>query len=355
DVHVALDAQFGHRQSARVLLDPLIAPHQFFLSTCELDDARSHVNACRSRRSEQAAVAPQLEDDVLDRCEQSFKAADQDRQRARAKAYTVHGIMAIVCRHNVPLFIANLVDPGERHYYAVALIRKVSQHLPGMATLGILYDIACQLDRAMRQVRLMGLSRGHAADTLLQHGYMPELRHRVTWGTSVLHAYGHQWACQLVYHPRKCPGFGFSDGENCERLWSETSDLIPSERLMGPHRREYAIEARLTHLALQHRLGLGTWLTRQLRKVQQRRAVAITNLAQQDVSHDTLRTWWKDQQESQCSLRSCTPLPQCPRCRISSCSKQGLTGSLTMQHSDSRTWSRNMHAWCSSWKPLQLI
>lgn len=53
------------------------------------------------------------------------------------------------------------------------------------------------------------------------------------WAVSVFHAYGHQWACQLVFHPRKCDGFGLSDGEGCERFWSAIRRLISGLRVCG--------------------------------------------------------------------------------------------------------------------------
>ena len=45
-----------------------------------------------------------------------------------------------------------------------------------------------------------------------------------------MHAYGHQWACQLVYNPRLQEGMGLTDGEGTERLWSRMRRLIAVER-----------------------------------------------------------------------------------------------------------------------------
>jgi hypothetical protein len=56
---------------------------------------------------------------------------------------------------------------------------------------------------------------------------------RILFALAVFHAYGHQWPCQLVYHPRKCEGFGLSDGEGCELFWSAIKLLIPSMRVAG--------------------------------------------------------------------------------------------------------------------------
>lgn len=45
-----------------------------------------------------------------------------------------------------------------------------------------------------------------------------------------MHAYAHQWACQVVYAPRMRKGMGLTDGEGIERLWSRIRRLIPITR-----------------------------------------------------------------------------------------------------------------------------
>ena len=41
-----------------------------------------------------------------------------------------------------------------------------------------------------------------------------------------MHAYGHEWACQLVYNPWIMEGLGLSDSEGTEQLWSRFIKLI---------------------------------------------------------------------------------------------------------------------------------
>lgn len=48
-----------------------------------------------------------------------------------------------------------------------------------------------------------------------------------------MHAYAHQWSCQLKYNPRLQKGMGLSDGEGVERLWSRLRRLIGVTRMMG--------------------------------------------------------------------------------------------------------------------------
>lgn len=53
------------------------------------------------------------------------------------------------------------------------------------------------------------------------------------FGISAMHAYGHQWSCQLIYNPQLRDGFGLSDGEGVERLWSRLRKLIGIEWCSG--------------------------------------------------------------------------------------------------------------------------
>ena len=44
-----------------------------------------------------------------------------------------------------------------------------------------------------------------------------------------MHAYGHEWACQLVFNPCLSVGLGLSDGEGTKHLWSCIIKLIGIE------------------------------------------------------------------------------------------------------------------------------
>lgn len=48
-----------------------------------------------------------------------------------------------------------------------------------------------------------------------------------------MHAYGHQWSCQIVYGPRLSIGLGLTDGEGVERVWSCLCALVGLERRTG--------------------------------------------------------------------------------------------------------------------------
>ncbi|KAG1792505.1 uncharacterized protein HD556DRAFT_1432641 [Suillus plorans] len=109
---------------------------------------------------------------------------------------------------------------GEKQHYALALIKKLFDNLPTDMTVGLLYDIG------------------------------------------FFHAYGHQWACQIIYHPRKCEGFGLSDGEGCECLWSALKHLIAPLRVSGFHQRLFVLNTQVRHLNEKNLSLYGNWLIR---------------------------------------------------------------------------------------------
>ncbi|KAF9509694.1 hypothetical protein BS47DRAFT_1373460 [Hydnum rufescens UP504] len=109
-----------------------------------------------------------------------------------------------------------MTTAGEKQYYAVALLSSLFEQLPSWWRLGVLYDIACVLHRSMSKWKIL-----------------PSLLPRIDWGVSVFHAFGHQWPCQCMYHPQKRKGFGFSDGEGCERCWGALKKLAPVLQVSG--------------------------------------------------------------------------------------------------------------------------
>ena len=61
-----------------------------------------------------------------------------------------------------------------------------------------------------------------------------------------MHAYGHEWACQLVYNPCLTEGLGLSDGEGTEHLWSRLIRLIRIERSSSVRNVCHAVTVLLT-------------------------------------------------------------------------------------------------------------
>ncbi|KAJ7801288.1 hypothetical protein B0H14DRAFT_3783813 [Mycena olivaceomarginata] len=127
--------------------------------------------------------------------------------------------MSLLCRHDRVLWVVNMHSAGEKQFYGIALLETLFQHLPLNISVGFLYDVACTLQRACRK-----------------WGFLSRYMGRLDFAVSVFHAFGHEWACQLLYHlidPRKRSGFGLADGEGCERFWHSISHLISHLRISG--------------------------------------------------------------------------------------------------------------------------
>lgn len=61
------------------------------------------------------------------------------------------------------------------------------------------------------------------------------------YALTVFHAYGHKFDCQVKFNPRFIEGFGFTDGEGMERLWSYLSGFIKQTRNMSKENRKLTL------------------------------------------------------------------------------------------------------------------
>ncbi|SCZ97323.1 BZ3500_MvSof-1268-A1-R1_Chr4-2g07137 [Microbotryum saponariae] len=145
------------------------------------------------------------------------KAADDGAGSTSSRVVDT-GLVACVCRHDVNLKMVNL----ERLYYALAILKCISERLPENAKIGVLYDIACNFKHHIEKTKC-------AYFPIICHPrqLLPKLFKRLEFATSVFHAYAHIWSCQVEFNPRLIPNFGLTDGEGCERLWSGLRSLIP--------------------------------------------------------------------------------------------------------------------------------
>jgi hypothetical protein len=93
-----------------------------------------------------------LPEHIYSRCKKRFFAADEDYKKGETSIFSDTGLMAMICRHDRILFVANLRDSGEKRYYALALLKRLFQELPNSWMAGVLYDIGCQLHRTITKV-----------------------------------------------------------------------------------------------------------------------------------------------------------------------------------------------------------
>ncbi|KAI6169197.1 hypothetical protein EDD17DRAFT_1772723 [Pisolithus thermaeus] len=159
----------------------------------------------------------------------------------------------------------------EKQHYAVVLLKYLFAHPPTTTTVGLLYDIGCQLEHSCCKWKLLD----------------EEILSRLKFGISVFHAYGHQWPCQIVYHPWKCVGFGLSDGEGCEQLWM----LIPTQY----HQRLFVLDNQICHFDKKAFAALG----------QCKKMLALESFHALHIEMQTLREGWAAQVHSQTQ-----PLPR---------------------------------------------
>ncbi|KAG2739058.1 hypothetical protein P692DRAFT_20756820 [Suillus brevipes Sb2] len=290
DIHVATDGNFHHRHRRSAGDCPRFYEPTYFLSKQFVDAVGRRIDTQRKRPAK--AHAPLVPDEAIDLCENAYEAADGKKQKAAMDSFDDTGIMALICRHDIPLFFANIDTPGEQQKYSVALIEHLFTLLPSQATVVTLYDVGCVLARSLSKFDIL------PQDVLL----------RLRFVTTAMHAYGHEWACQLVHNPRMCIGMGLSDGEGTERLWSRFIRLIGVERSSSRQRRIWLIDRQATAIGSEMKADLGDWIKRRLKRgIKDQGSVALDAINRCEISVEDLQTQWADQRQAQLSIRAHAP------------------------------------------------
>ena len=160
-VIVCVDANFAQCRRHSCCPDPVDAhPDTHFLSEHDVEFMKHAVEQARPSDSRANAKSwAALPDDTLDDCEKAFTAAQGHIAKSNNKIFADTALMAFLCRHDRPLLLVNMTSAGERQYYVLALIKGLFQHLPDDWVIGLLYDVACQLERSMRKVCALILSQ----------------------------------------------------------------------------------------------------------------------------------------------------------------------------------------------------
>ncbi|KAG2353816.1 hypothetical protein BDR07DRAFT_1382783, partial [Suillus spraguei] len=219
DIHVATDGNFHHCHRRSAGDCPRFYTPSYFLPKSQVDSVGSRILTQRKRPPKiRASLVP---DEAIDQCEHSYEAADGKKQKAAMDSFDDTGIMALICRHDIPLFFANIDSPGEQQKYAVSLIEHLFSLLPQEATVVTLYDVGCVLSRSLSQ---------------------------------------------LEYNPRMCTGLGLTDGEGTERLWSRFVKLIGIQRSSSRQRRLWLIDRQAGAIGLEMRTDLADWIKRRLKR-----------------------------------------------------------------------------------------
>ncbi|KIO01187.1 hypothetical protein M404DRAFT_150698, partial [Pisolithus tinctorius Marx 270] len=194
DAIVCIDACFTQKCRSGHPDDPVNPTATVFLSQEDICAMEHEVNELRSGQALKKNYLGDGEDEfeegmritmsVLKGCNESFTAADERCQKASTQFFSDTGVMALLCCHDCVIYLANMTSAGERQHYALALIKSLFGYLPDNFHIGLLYDIGCQLEQSCRK-----------------WGFLKSFLPCISFAISVFHAFGHQWACQLIYHP----------------------------------------------------------------------------------------------------------------------------------------------------------
>ena len=139
DIHVAMDGNFHHWHQHSAGDCPQFYEPTYFIPKARVDIigqliASAHQHPLKLLSS----VVP---DEVIDQCEASYDAADGQKQKMTMDNFDDSRVMALICCHDIPLFLANIDMPGKQQKYSVTLISHLFTLLPYQANIVVLYDI----------------------------------------------------------------------------------------------------------------------------------------------------------------------------------------------------------------------
>ncbi|KAH7101878.1 hypothetical protein BKA62DRAFT_618111 [Auriculariales sp. MPI-PUGE-AT-0066] len=287
DIHFAVDGNFGHKHNVDAGDCPEIRAYQtkFFISDTFVEAVDLALKLAGQRKPrEYKGVVPE---EVVKECESSHTAGDGNRIKAAGDIHDDRGLMALVCRHDIPLYVCNITTRGEQSKYAIALIIWLMLHIPFWMTATALYDIACVTARTVALYGVLG----------------PDIEARLLFCTAAMHSFAHMWFCQIHFAPRFKLGLGLTDGEGVERLWSRLRKLIPILRHVYRTRRILMLDIHIGWAADNLLAELSQWISRRFKSVdeKEKRARRLLNASGHTIAE--LRMQWRMQQSAQTSVR----------------------------------------------------
>ncbi|KAH9825270.1 hypothetical protein DFH28DRAFT_21067 [Melampsora americana] len=260
DVILAMDGNFQQRHQIHASKD---TPLDSDYPTSFLPPAEIEKSASTLQQSENQVK------DLKTACSDSHTAANDVRNSTSWDRCDDTGLFAAACRHDVPLKFVNIYQSGEKLYYPVAILDHLLTQLPGKK-FGVLYDIGCHLKVHIQKRNLLSKHEG-----------------RLSYATSVFHAYAHQWRCQIFFNPRFIALFGLSDGEGLERVWSHLSNLVSALRISTRLHRLLSIHWRAAFFSQKTTEGSGMWLMRRLENALEVLSQSRATLQQLEVVRST--------------------------------------------------------------------
>ncbi|XP_060714607.1 uncharacterized protein LOC132838346 [Tachysurus vachellii] len=246
DMIVTLDANFGlvrKQSSGTSAVEPLHGTRMFVDEKDVEDYLLSHLDSSKPHED----------------CS-NFKAGNVLRSQQQAKKLDVTGVFGASCRHEMPLMFVNM-SQGERLAYPLYVIDALLQRCEDKnIQLRVVYDIACVV-----------------ASHLQKSG--EGIPHNISLAVPAFHVYGHKLPCQIKYSTRRLDGFGLTDGEGMERLWSFLRRFARVTKEMTPSHRLDLLTDALLHYGWRKSTDLEVQLLQRLDKAEK-----ISILAQEDIS-----------------------------------------------------------------------
>ncbi|KAG6839718.1 hypothetical protein C0991_012342 [Blastosporella zonata] len=179
NIHVCVNGNFNHRHLKSSGDCPQFYKPEFMLPKTTVDSIGELIE--KAHRKPPKPRQPLLPDEAVDGCESTHVAGSRSNSKTNMEKFDDGGVMALICRHDVPLFLANIDTPGEQQKYAVALLLHLFSLLPLTAMVSALYNVGCVLDQSSQLFDI----------------FPEDVVSRLLFATSAMHAYIHKWACQL--------------------------------------------------------------------------------------------------------------------------------------------------------------
>ena len=149
---MATDGNFSQRHRKDAGDCPEFYTSEYFLTKAYVDSVGHRIVVARGKPPK-ARKPLKVPDEAVNDCEEGHESGSGSTVKMNLDHYDDGGVMVLVCRHDIPIFLANIDTPGEQQKYAVSLIEHLFSFLPPTATVTLLYDVGCVLDRSLNLVR----------------------------------------------------------------------------------------------------------------------------------------------------------------------------------------------------------
>ena len=111
DFIVATDGNFSQRHRKDAGDCPEFYSPEYFLTKEYVDNVGKRIAAARGRPPK-ARKPAKVPDEAVDECEDGHDSGSGSTVKTNMDHYDDGGVMALVCRHDAPLFLANIDTPG---------------------------------------------------------------------------------------------------------------------------------------------------------------------------------------------------------------------------------------------------